>query len=133
LGVWLFARLGTEFLPDLNEGALYVTFTLPPSISLHDASRRVVPRISDMFLSYPEVRSILSQLGGPDDGTDWSTPNNLEYFVDLKPRDEWPRGVTRDGLVEAMRTQLADIPGIEFNFSQPIKDNIEENISGMIG
>src|SRR5439155_15925722 len=72
-------------------------------------------------------------LGGPDDGTDWSTPNNLEFFVDLKPKDAWPRGVGADGLVADMRAQLADIPGIEFNFSQPIKDNIEENISGMIG
>ncbi len=133
LGLWLFTRLGTEFLPELNEGALYVTFTLPPSVSLAESSRKVVPRIRDVFLSFPEVKGLLSQLGGPDDGTDWSTPNNLEYFVDLKPRDEWPRGVTTDGLVEAMRARLADIPGIEFNFSQPIKDNIEENISGMIG
>jgi len=92
-----------------------------------------VPRIGDVFLSFPEVRSILSQLGGPDDGTDWSTPNNLEFFVDLKPRDEWPAGATADGVVEGMRARLGEIPGIEFNFSQPIKDNIEENISGMIG
>jgi len=133
LGLWLFARLGTEFLPELNEGALYVTFTLPPSISLSQASRGVVPRISDVFLSFPEVKSVLSQLGGPDDGTDWSTPNNLEYFVDLKPREEWSRGMTADRLVTEMRARLADIPGIEFNFSQPIKDNIEENISGMNG
>ena len=133
LGLWLFARLGTEFLPELNEGALYVTFTLPPSISLREASRTVVPRISDLFLAHPEVRSVLSQLGGPDDGTDWSTPNNLEYFVDLRPREQWPRGMTTDRLVTTMRAQLADIPGIEFNFSQPIKDNIEENISGMNG
>src|SRR5437870_6247138 len=67
LGLWLFARLGTEFLPELNEGALYVTFTLPPSISLSEASRGVVPRITDLFLSFPEVKSVLSQLGGPDD------------------------------------------------------------------
>jgi cobalt-zinc-cadmium resistance protein CzcA len=133
LGMGLFARLGTEFLPALNEGALYVTFTLPPSISLEHASRTVVPRVREMFLAFPEVRSVLSQLGGPDDGTDWSTPNNLEYFVDLKPREEWRRGVTGDELVARMRARLADIPGIEFNFSQPIKDNIEENISGMIG
>jgi len=133
VGGWLSSRLGTEFLPELNEGALYVTFTLPPSISLKQASREAVPRIRDVFLSFPEVKSVLSQLGGPDDGTDWSTPNNLEYFVDLKPQDEWPAGTTRDGLVDAMRAQLAAIPGIEYNFSQPIKDNIEENISGMIG
>src|SRR6185295_3138148 len=91
------------------------------------------PRIRDVFLSFPEVRGVLSQLGGPDDGTDWSTPNNLEYFVDLKPRDEWPRGVAADAMIDAMRARLGEIPGIEFNFSQPIKDNIEENISGMIG
>ncbi len=133
LGFWLFTRLGTEFLPELNEGALYVTFTLPPSISLNESSRAVVPRIRDVFLGFPEVRGVLSQLGGPDDGTDWSTPNNLEFFVDLKPRDEWPRGVTADDLVGDMRGRLSEIPGIEFNFSQPIKDNIEENISGMIG
>src|SRR5437773_2362953 len=133
LGLWLFVRLGTEFLPELNEGALYVTFTLPPSISLSEASRGVVPRITDLFRAFPEVKSVLSQLGGPDDGTDWSTPNNLEYFVDLKPREEWPRGMTADRLVTEMRARLADIPGIEFNFSQPIKDNIEENISGMNG
>src|SRR5438552_2899295 len=133
LGLWLFARLGTEFLPELNEGALYVTFTLPPSIPLSEASRAMVPRITDLFLYFPEVKSVLSQLGGPDDGTDWSTPNNLEYFVDLKPREEWSRGMTADRLVTEMRVRLADIPGIEFNFSQPIKDNIEENISGMNG
>ena len=133
LGLWLFTRLGTEFLPELNEGAFYVTFTFPPSISLSTASRHVVPRIRDTFLSFPEVRGILGQLGGPDDGTDWKTANNLEYFVDLKPQEEWPPGMTRERLVEAMRARLADIPGIDFNFSQPIKDNIEENISGLKG
>src|SRR5437867_5587335 len=102
LGVALFARLGTEFLPELNEGALYVTFTLPPSISLSDASRKVVPRIRDVFLSFPEVRSVLSQLGGPDDGTDWSTPNNLEFFVDLRPHDEWPAGIGKERLIADM-------------------------------
>src|SRR5207247_10603753 len=71
--------------------------------------------------------------GRPRRGTDWSTPNNLEYFVALKPREEWPRGMTADRLVTEMRARLADIPGIELNFSQPIKDNIEENISGMNG
>ena len=132
-GGWLFGRLGTEFLPTLNEGALYVTITLPPSVSLNRGARLVVPRIRDVFLSFPEVGSVLSQLGGPDDGTDWSTPNNLEFFVDLKQRDAWPRGMTLDRLVGDMRERLADIPGIEANFSQPIKDNIEENISGVNG
>jgi cobalt-zinc-cadmium resistance protein CzcA len=133
VGLWLFTRLGTEFLPELNEGSLYVTFTLPPSVSLSEASRKVVPHVSDVLLGFPEVKSILSQLGGPDDGTDWKTANNLEVFVDLKPRDDWPRGVTLDRLVDEMRDRLADMPGVEVNFSQPIKDNIEENISGLKG
>ncbi len=133
VGVWLFARLGTEFLPELNEGALYVTATLPPSISLEHAHRSVEPRIRETLLSFPEVHGVLGQLGGPDDGTDWKTANNLEYFVDLKPREQWPAGVTEDGLVAAMNARLTEIPGVEFNFSQPIKDNIEENISGLKG
>ena len=132
-GGWLFGRLGTEFLPTLNEGALYVTITLPPSVSLTRGARLVVPRIRDAFLSFPEVKQVLSQLGGPDDGTDPAPANNLEFFVDLKQRDDWPRGMTLDRLVGDMRERLADIPGIEANFSQPIKDNIEENISGVNG
>src|SRR5438046_1802740 len=128
-----FGRLGTEFLPTLNEGALYVTITLPPSVSLNRGARLVVPRIRDAFLSFPEVKQVLSQLGGPDDGTDPAPANNLEFFVDLKQRDDWPRGMTLDRLVGDMRERLADIPGIEANFSQPIKDNIEENISGVNG
>ncbi len=133
LGVWLFTRLGTEFLPELNEGAIYLTATLPPSVGLEHAAHDVVPRIRDTLLSFPEVKGILGQLGGPDDGTDWKTANNLEYFVDLKPADTWPRGMTSEGLVAAMADRLAAIPGVEFNFSQPIKDNIEENISGLKG
>src|SRR5581483_9370655 len=133
VGLWLFARLGTEFLPELNEGALYVTATLPPSVSLESATREVVPRIRDTLLAFPEVRGILGQLGGPDDGTDWKTANNLEYFVDLKGRDAWPAGMTAEKLVADMNDRLGAIPGVEFNFSQPIKDNIEENISGLKG
>ncbi len=132
-GLWLFARLGTEFLPELNEGALYVTATLPPSVSLESATREVVPRIRDTLLAFPEVRGILGQLGGPDNGTDWKTANNLEYFVDLKGRDAWPAGMTAEKLVADMNDRLGAIPGVEFNFSQPIKDNIEENISGLKG
>ncbi len=133
LGIVLFGRIGTEFLPTLNEGALYVTIALPPSVSLDNAARKIVPHIRDTFLAFPEVETVLSQLGGPDDGTDPAPANNLEYFVALKPRDQWPRGVGLDDLVGAMRTKLADIPGLEANFSQPIKDNIEENISGING
>src|SRR5262249_46575385 len=116
-----------------NVGGLTGTPTSPPSISLEGAARSVVPRIRDTLLAFPEVRGVLGQIGGPDDGTDWKTANNLEYFVDLRPRDEWPPGMTEEGLVAAMNARLAEIPGVEFNFSQPIKDNIEENISGLKG
>ena len=133
VGMWLFTRLGTEFLPELNEGALWVTATLPPSVSLNRAAELVVPHVRDTLLSFPEVRGVLGQLGGPEDGTDWKTANNLEYFVDLKPREEWPSGVTSEGLIAAMNARLTEIPGVDFNFSEPIKDNIEENISGLKG
>src|SRR5438309_5568672 len=133
VGMWLFTRLGTEFLPELNEGALWVTATLPPSVSLNRAAQLVVPHVRDTLLSFPEVRGVLGQLGGPEDGTDWKTANNLEYFVDLKPREEWPSGVTSEGLIAAMNARLTEIPGVDFNFSEPIKDNIEENISGLKG
>ncbi|HYV56939.1 MAG TPA: CusA/CzcA family heavy metal efflux RND transporter [Candidatus Nitrosopolaris sp.] len=132
-GVWRSTRLGTEFLPELNEGALYVTATLPPSVALSQAARVVLPRIRETFLAFPEVQGILGQLGSPEDGTDWKTANNLEYFVDLKPREEWPPGMTTDRLIADMQARLADLPGVDFNFSQPIKDNIEENISGLKG
>jgi cobalt-zinc-cadmium resistance protein CzcA len=133
LGGWLFGRLGTEFLPELNEAALYVTVTLPPSIALERAAKTVVPRISDILLSFPEVKGLMSQLGGPDDGTDWKTANNLEIFVDLRPREEWPAGMTTAKLIAAIDDELDAIPGIDVNFSQPIKDNVEENISGLKG
>ncbi len=133
LGAALFAQLGTEFLPTLNEGALWVSVTLPPSISLNEAQRHTVPVIRDVFMGFPEVKSVMSQLGGPDDGTDPAPANLIQYFVDLKPRDEWPAGITADALVDAMQKRLDAIPGIEVNFSQPIKDNIEENISGLKG
>ena len=133
LGVVLFARLGTEFLPTLNEGALWVSVTLPPTIALERAHEAVLPRVRDALLAFPEVQGLMSQLGGPDDGTDPAPANLIQFFVDLRPRDEWPPGVTPARLIDAMQARLADVPGIEVNFSQPIKDNIEENISGMKG
>lgn len=133
VGVLLLMRIGTEFLPSLNEGALYITSTLPPTIALEAAGKEIVPKTRALLRSFPEVRSVMSQLGGPDDGTDPAGANNVEYFVDLKPRDEWTSGRSLDDLVEAIRARLEDVPGIEYNISQPIKDNIEENISGING
>src|SRR4029077_4104508 len=83
-------RLGSEFLPELNEGALYMTFTLPANSSLTEG-RKLVPRITQLLEGAPQVQSVLSQLGRPEDGTDAKLANNLEFFVKLRPTDQWPR------------------------------------------
>ena len=129
----LLPRLGSEFLPELNEGALYVTFTLPVNISL-TTGRRLAPRIKECLARTPEVTELLSQLGRPEDGTDPTLPNNFEIFVKLKPMAEWRRGThTLSDLVAEMEKNLEEVPGIEYNFSQPIRDNVNENISGQFG
>jgi cobalt-zinc-cadmium resistance protein CzcA len=129
----LLPKIGSEFLPELNEGALYVTFTLPGNIS-HGDSRRLIPRLKQLLRRTPEAVSLLSQLGRPEDGTDPTLPNNLEIFVKLKPLDEWrPDKPTLNDLVTEMTKNLQEVPGIEYNFSQPIRDNVAENISGQFG
>ncbi len=129
----LLPRLGTEFLPELNEGALYTTFTLPGNISL-TTGRRLVPELRERLSRTAEVTELLTQIGRPEDGTDPTLPNNLEMFVKLKPMGEWRHRMrTLDDLVAEMETSLADVPGIEYNFSQPIRDNVNENISGQFG
>ncbi|MEO8551538.1 MAG: efflux RND transporter permease subunit, partial [Kofleriaceae bacterium] len=133
-GVELAPRLGTEFLPELNEGALYVTFTLPAPISLTEG-RKLTPKITALMKKdLPEVTELLSQLGRPEDGTDPTLPSNLEVFVKLKPMKEWRSNIhTLDDIVETMDKNLKAIPGLEYNFSQPIRDNVAENISGQFG
>ena len=129
----LLPRLGSEFLPELNEGAVYVTFTLPGNVSL-TAGRRLVPRIKELLRRTPEVTEILTQLGRPEDGTDPTLPNNLEMFVKLKPLGQWrPRKRTLDALTAEMDGNVREAPGIESNFSQPIRDNVNENIAGQFG
>jgi cobalt-zinc-cadmium resistance protein CzcA len=129
----LVPRLGSEFLPELNEGALYVTCSLPGNISLTDG-RKMAPRVKKLLRRTPEVTALLSQLGRPEDGTDPKLPNNLEVFVKLRPLDEWrPEMKTVDDLVAEMAANVAEVPGVEFNFSQPIRDNVAENISGQQG
>src|SRR6478609_5751006 len=131
--VALMPRLGSEFLPALNEGALYVTVVLPGNISLSDG-RALTPRLAGILRRTPEVVSVLSQLGRPEDGTDTKLPNNLELFIKLKPMSEWrPDKHTMSDLVEEMSFTLQQIPGIDYNFSQPIRDNVEENVSGQKG
>ncbi len=133
-GVELAPRLGTEFLPELNEGSLYVTFTLPAPISLTEG-RKLTPRITAaMRKDLPEVTELLTQLGRPEDGTDPTLPSNLEVFVKLRPMGEWRPGMkTLGDIVEVMDRNLKAIPGLEYNFSQPIRDNVAENISGQFG
>jgi cobalt-zinc-cadmium resistance protein CzcA len=133
-GVDLAPRLGTEFLPELNEGALYVTYTLPPTISLTEG-RRLTPQITQLMRrDIPEITELMSQLGRPEDGTDPTLLNNLEVFVKLRPMDEWRDTIhTLDDIIEQMNRNLKEIPGIEYNFSQPIRDNVAENISGQFG
>jgi cobalt-zinc-cadmium resistance protein CzcA len=125
-------RLGSEFLPPLNEGALYIHITLPYNISI-DAGRRLTPRVAELARRTPEVEHILTQLGRPEDGTDPKLPNNLECFVTLKPLAEWRHGKQLEDLVAEMAGNLEEIPGIESNFSQPIGDNVAENIAGQFG
>ena len=126
-------RLGSEFLPELNEGAIYVTFTLPSNTSLSEG-RKLVPRITQLLQRAPQVESVLSQLGRPEDGTDAKLANNLEFFIRLKPPEQWPRQTP--GLydvLDVLKHQIDEIPGIEANFSQPIRDNVNESISGQQG
>ena len=129
----LLPRLGSEFLPELNEGALYVTFMLPNNFSLTEG-RKLTPRLKEIIERTPEVTEVLSQLGRPEDGTDTKLPNNLEVFIRLKPMAEWRHEKpTLDALVDEMSKNLREVPGIDYNFSQPIRDNVEENISGQKG
>jgi len=126
-------KLGTEFLPELNEGSLYVTFALPGNVSLTEG-RKLVPAIRERLQRTPEVVEVLSQLGRPEDGTDPTLPNNLEFFLKLRPLDEWRKGFHSPyDLVPEMEDALREIPGLEYNFSQPIRDNVAENISGQFG
>jgi cobalt-zinc-cadmium resistance protein CzcA len=124
---------GSEFLPELNEGALYLTFTLPENVSLREG-RKIAPKINHILEQFPQVEAHLSQLGRPEDGTDPTLTSNLEFFVKLKPRETWPKETPDLGsLIASMKDALDEIPGLDVNFSQPIRDNVNENISGQFG
>jgi heavy metal efflux system protein len=125
--------LGLEFLPKLEEGNLWVRATFPQSVSLED-SDTYVNRMRVLMSKYPQVQSVVSQHGRPDDGTDATGFFNAEFFVPLKPFDRWPRGITKDKLTEQMTNALEqEFPGVSFNFSQYIQDNVEEAASGVKG
>src|ERR1700753_2106884 len=123
--------IGSEFLPHLDEGAIWVRGTLAPSTGPTE-STRLANQARVILASFPEVKQVVSQIGRPDDGTDATGFFNTEYFVDLKPKDEW-RGVFRENkeeLIQAMDRELEKLPGVLWNFSQPISDNMEEAVSG---
>jgi len=125
--------LGLEFLPKLEEGNFWIRATMPTSISL-EAANGYVNRMRRVMASYPEVVTVVSQNGRPDDGTDATGFFNAEFFVPLTPFDTWPAGVDKESLTDAMTAKLqAEFPGIDFNFSQYIEDNVEEAASGVKG
>jgi len=129
--LFVFGLLGKEFLPELDEGDLWLRVKFPIGIAL-DAARPYVHEIRERLLKFPEVRVIVSQLGAPDDGTDPNGPDNVEFYIGLKPREEW-RIRDKDKLIESMGHALEDFPGITTNFSQPIKDNVDEALAGVKG
>ena len=131
--LFLGSRLGSEFLPTLEEGNLWIRATMPPTISL-EAGMPIVTRIREMLLAHPEVITVTSQHGRPDNGSDAAGFFNAEFFVPLKPFDEWPRGYTKDKLIEDLQAEFnKEFVGIDFNFSQYIQDNVEEGLSGVKG
>jgi cobalt-zinc-cadmium resistance protein CzcA len=133
LAVFAVHSLGLEFLPKLEEGNLWIRATFPQSISLEE-SDGYVNRMRVLMAKYPEVQSVVSQHGRPDDGTDATGFFNAEFFVPLKPFDSWPSGVDKEKLTQEMTDSLQQqFPGVDFNFSQYIQDNVEEAASGVKG
>ncbi|MFC3560617.1 efflux RND transporter permease subunit [Pedobacter jamesrossensis] len=131
-GAFSFNFLGTEFLPSLDEGSIYVRATGPLSISL-DETKKLSNDMRKIFLSFDEVKQVVSQTGRPNDGTDATGFYNMEFHVDIYPRKEWKRKQTKEQLIERMQEKLKGFPGISLNFSQPISDNVEEAVSGVKG
>ncbi len=132
LALLVASRLGSEFLPELNEGTFWVNWDLPSSISQEDATK--VLRLARRALqTIPEVKTVVSKAGQPEDGTDPKTLSMAEVFVDVKPTEEWRKGLTRDQLIEEMDARLSVIPGVDPAFSQPIRDNVLESISQIKG
>ena len=126
-------RLGSEFLPALEEGNLWIRASMPPTIGL-EAGEPAAHKMREILLRHPEVITVVSQHGRPDNGSDASPFSNVELFVPLKPYDEWPVGFTKDMLIDQLQHEFTDeLPGIDFNFSQYIQDNVEEALSGVKG
>jgi cobalt-zinc-cadmium resistance protein CzcA len=132
IGLFMFKYLGSEFLPELDEGAIYIRATCPLSVSL-DESKTLANKMRRIILSFPEVKQVMSQTGRPNDGTDATGFYNVEFHVDIYPKKEWKSGISKEELVDEMQKKLSVFPGINLNFSQPIMDNVEEAVSGVKG
>ncbi len=133
LSAFLASMLGSEFLPHLEEGNFWIRASMPITLSLEDGEA-AARKMREILRRHPEVLTVVSQHGRPDDGSDASPFSNVELFAPLKPFDEWPRGLTKEKLTEQIQTEFNnELPGVVFNFSQYIQDNIEEGISGVKG
>lgn len=132
VGLFMFRFLGSEFLPELDEGAIYIRATCPLSVSL-DESKVLANKMRRIILAFPEVKQVMSQTGRPNDGTDATGFYNIEFHVDIYPKKEWKSGLTKEELIDKMQKQLEVYPGVNLNFSQPIMDNVEEAVSGVKG
>jgi len=130
---FLAVRLGSEFLPHLEEGNFWIRASMPITLSLEDGEA-ATRKMREILLRHPEVITVVSQHGRPDDGSDAAPFSNVELFAPLKPFDQWPRGLTKEKLTDQIQTEFNnELPGVIFNFSQYIEDNIEEGISGVKG
>jgi len=132
IGISSFNLLGTEFLPEINEGAIWLRAQLPYSVSL-DKSIEVSKQIRATLMKFPQVQNAVSQTGRPDDGTDVAGFYNNEFDIQLFPESEWNPKISKEELIDQMNKKLSVIPGVDYNFSQPITDNIEEAVSGVKG
>jgi len=128
----LVRAVGGEFMPKLEEGNLWVRATLPVDISF-EASSQLANQIREILRGFPVVTHVISQMGRPDDGTDVTTFNNIEFFVELEAQTAWPHGLSKPLLIQQMEARLARFPGVTFGFSQNIEDNVEEAMSGIKG
>lgn len=132
IGMVAAGRLGSEFLPELNEGTIWVNVRLPASVS-NDEAAKILHTVRKALLTVPEVKSTVSKAGQPEDGTDPKTISMAEVFVDLKPPEQWRKGLTREHLIEEMEAAVSELPGMQPTFSQPIRDNVLESISQIDG
>jgi cobalt-zinc-cadmium resistance protein CzcA len=133
IGGLLIPRLGSEFLPTLEEGNLWIRASMPITLSLEDGEA-TTRKMRLILLKFPEVTNVYSQHGRPDDGSDASPFSNVEMYGVLKPPSQWPEGMTKEKLIEQINAKLQkEVPGVTFNFSQYIQDNIEEAVSGVKG